>query len=132
MVKFIYNDAGSDNEPKDCTVRAISISTNKPYKDAYNLLFQAGRKPGKPFNITKFLKVNSCYLDSIFQKLPFRKPKTINKFLKEYNKGTYLAKVTKHVFVVKDGAVYDMFKPSPYQRIIRAWKVTDVRQFNID
>lgn len=124
MIEYFKDCAGSpESERNDCTVRALTITTNSTYQDAYTLLSNFGRKPNKGTNIRKFFKKNKSVLGSSFTKLPFRKPITLNKFVKKYTLGTYYVRISKHVFVVKDGIAIDIAKPKPFCRITDAWEV---------
>ncbi len=124
MIEYFKDCGGSpDGERNDCTVRALAISTGRPYEEAYSILQTFGRKPNKGTNIRKFFKNNKIVLDFWFKKLRFRKQITLNKFVKKYPLGTYYVRITKHVFVVKDGVAIDMSKPRPYCRITDAWEV---------
>jgi len=126
MIRYIEENGGSPpSEKNDCTVRALAISTGSTYNKAYMLLCSAGRKRNRGFVIEKFLKKNCSYLGHCFHKLPFRKPITIQKFIQKYPKGVFYTKIRGHVFVIKDGAVYDMVEPRPMQRVTAAWEVTN-------
>ena len=127
MIEYFKDCAGSpEHERNDCTVRALAISTGRPYHDCYMMLANFGRKPNKGTNIRKFLKNNKMVFEFVFKKLRFRKQITLNKFIKKYPLGTYYVRITKHVFVVKDGVAIDMTKPRPYCRITDAWEVTSL------
>jgi hypothetical protein len=124
MVEYFKDCAGSpENERNDCTVRALSISTSQPYHDCYMLLASFGRKPNKGINIKNFFKNNKAILGHIFKKMPFRKPITLYKFVRQYPLGTFYVRIRGHVFVVKDGVAIDMMKPKTYCRITDAWSV---------
>ncbi len=126
MIKYVEESAGSPpNEKNDCTVRALAIATGSTYNKAYMLLCNAGRKHNKGFVIEKFLKKHCSYLGHCFHKLPFRKPITIQKFIQKYPEGIFYIKIRGHVFVIKDGTVYDLVEPRPMQRVTAAWQVTD-------
>lgn len=125
MIEYFKDCGGSpDSERNDCTVRALAISTEKPYWEAYTVLQNFGRKPNKGTNIRKFFKNNKIVLGFWFKKLKFRKQITLNKFVKKYPVGTYYVRISRHVFVVKDGISIDMVKPKTYCRITDAWEVT--------
>lgn len=127
MIPYVYNaPRGSDHERNDCTVRTLCIATNSPYMDAYHLLLNAGRKPNRGFYFEKLLKKRSGYLGHSFTKIGFRKPRTLKKFIEQYPKGTYCARIRGHVFVVIDGTVHDMMQPKPYCRITHAWQVQKI------
>jgi len=124
MIEYFKDCGGSPaSEKNDCTVRALAISTNKPYDEAYCILQSFGRKPNKGTNIRKFFKNNKIVLGFWFKKLRFRKQITLNKFVKKHPTGTFYVRITKHVFVVKDGVTIDMTKPRTYCRITDAWEV---------
>jgi hypothetical protein len=125
MIQYQEDKGGSPPEEKnDCTVRALAIATGTSYLKAYMLLCQAGRKHNRGFVIEKLLKKNCSYLGHCFFKLPFRKPITIQKFITKHPTGTFYIKIRGHVFVIKEGTVYDMIEPKPMQRITDAWEVT--------
>lgn len=124
MVDFKYRSANSPSfERADCTVRALAIATDSPYYDAYKILSQAGRKPNRGFYIEKFLKSKIFLLGCQFTKLKFRKPITLSKFVKKYPHGTFYVRKRGHVFVIKNGTVFDTGKPGDYTKITMAWKV---------
>ena len=132
MIKFILDCAGSpDNERNDCTVRALAISTNSSYMKAYMILCYAGRKRNRGFYIENFFKNNKCCLGHSFTKLKFRKSITLQRFIKTYPKGTYYVRKRGHVFVVKDGVVFDDSKPGKYTKIIMAWEVKNLRDWSM-
>lgn len=124
MIEYFKDCGGSpENERNDCTVRALAISTGRPYWVAYNVLQTFGRKPNKGTNIRKFFKNNKIVLGWWFKKLPFRRPITLNKFVKKYPLGTYYVRISRHVFVIMDGVAIDMVRPKTYCRITDAWEV---------
>jgi hypothetical protein len=126
MIEYFKDCGGSpEHERNDCTVRALAISTESSYHDAYMILHNFGRRPNKGTNIRKFFKNNRTVLNRAFKKLRFRKQITLNKFAKKYPIGTYYVRISRHVFVVKDGVAIDMTRPGPYCRITDAWEVID-------
>ena len=126
MLEYFKDCAGSPkNEQNDCTVRALAISTGKSYWECYCVLANFGRKPNKGTNIRKFFKNNKTVFNFEFKKLKFRKQITLNKFVKKYPIGTYYVRISRHVFVVKDGVAIDIKKPKQYCRITDAWEVID-------
>lgn len=127
MIQYKEAHAGSPSfEQADCTVRALAIATDAPYYDAYKLLSQAGRKPNQGFFVEKFFKKCNFMLGCQFTKLKFRKAVTLQKFLKKYPTGVYYIRKRAHVFVVKDGTVFDTRKPGSYTQVLMAWKVDRV------
>ena len=126
MIEYFKDCGGSpENEQNDCTVRALAISTGKSYWDCYMMLANFGRKPNKGTNIRKFFKNNKTVFNFEFRKLRFRRQITLNKFTKKYPIGTFYVRISRHVFVVKDGVAIDMERPRTYCRITDAWEVID-------
>lgn len=127
MLNFQYRSANSPSfERADCTVRALALATDSPYYDAYKILFQAGRKPNQGFYIEKFFKKCNFVLGHQFTKLKFRKSITLQKFIKLYPQGVFYLRKRGHVFIVKNGTVFDMKNPGPYTKILMAWRVDRV------
>jgi len=125
MINYIIENGGSpDNEKNDCTVRAMAIATETSYAKAYMKLATAGRRRNCGFHIHKLLKSKSIHFECLFKKLPFRKPITLQKFIQRHPQGIFYVEKYGHVFVVRDGAVLDTYRPSRYVRITRAWAVT--------
>lgn len=125
MINYIIEKAGSpDSERNDCTVRALAIATETLYTKAFMKLAAAGRRRNCGFHVSSILKNNSVHFGHQFKKLKFRKPITLQKFIKKYPHGTFYVQKYGHVFVVRDGAVLDVFRPGAYTRIKKAWEVT--------
>lgn len=132
MINYIIESAGSpDSERNDCTVRAMAIATETSYSKAYMKLAAAGRKRNRGFHVSSILKTKSVHFDHLFKKLPFRKPITLQKFLKKYPSGTFYVQKYGHVFVIRDGAVLDTYRPRPFVRIAMAWEVTKLAKTSI-
>jgi len=128
MIEYFKDCGGSpEHERNDCTVRALAIATLVPYWKCYQVLAEFGRKPNRGTNIRKFFKNNKMVLGYWFKKLNFRKQITLNKFVKKYPEGTYYVRISRHVFVVKDGVAIDMTKPKTYCRITDAWEVISIQ-----
>lgn len=125
MINYIIEKGGSpDNERNDCTVRAMAIATETSYAKAYMKLAVAGRRRNCGFHVSNILKTQSIHFNCLFKKLRFRKPITLQKFIQRYPKGIFYVQKYGHVFVIRDGAVLDTYRPSPYVRITKAWEVT--------
>ena len=126
-VEYFKDCGGSpEHERNDCTVRALAISTEGSYWDAYKILNSFGRKANKGTNIRKFFKNNRIVLNKVFKKLKFRKQITLNKFVQKYPTGTFYVRIVRHVFVVKDGVAIDMTRPKTFCRVTDAWEVTEI------
>jgi len=127
MVNYIIEKAGSpDGERNDCTVRSMAIATETSYSKAYMKMATAGRKRNCGFHVSDILKTKSVHFNHLFKKLPFRKPITLQKFILKYPQGIFYVQKYGHVFVVRDGAVLDTYRPSAFVRITKAWEVINL------
>jgi len=126
-IEYFKDCGGSpEHERNDCTGRALAISTEGSYHEAYMVLNGFGRMANKGTNIRKFFKNNRIVLNKVFTKLKFRKQITLNKFVQKYPTGTFYVRITRHVFVVKDGVAIDMTRPKTFCRVTDAWEVTEI------
>lgn len=127
---FRYDDAGrsTSKRPKqknDCTVRALALARNLPYDEAYDLIAAAGRKCSRGFRLSDWLIKQPWATKMPFQATRGQRRMNPSSFTKQFTTGTYICKVAKHVFVVKDGVVHDTFESTPLRCIYTAWKIAD-------
>ena len=115
---YIYNDAGRKkdrpSERKDCTVRALAISTKTNYVVAHDFLKERGRRCRKTFLFPK--KRSDDYALGyafIWKSFPLRwwgkKRMNPERFAEEFPEGVYICRTAKHVYMVQDGVVHDIF-----------------------
>lgn len=103
-------DCHGFTEKNDCTVRATANVCEVSYNEAYEKLKLFGRKAQKGIVYKIFLIENNY---TLFNKnfIQMEKdeyfPKTIKQFLANYQEGTFLIGVSRHVFCIKDGKCYD-------------------------
>lgn len=108
-VKHVYTDGGREesdhaDENQDCTVRALSIISDTPYNQAHSFLAALGRKEGRPF--ATYLAVGKIYNGKEFDTL--RCPhSSVGRYISEHPTGNYILKISRHVFAVKDGVIFD-------------------------
>lgn len=107
-----YNANPCQRHVNDCTVRAISLATNKSWDQAYQELSQFARAqcimPDDVIYIDK-------YLDRHFQKIFYKKKNsniTVGEFVDRNPYGTYLITMNGHITCAKNGVIYDTFDPS--------------------
>ncbi len=130
-LKFIFDDggraeAGYKGEAGDCVVRSIAIVTGLSYQKIYNDLFKANEKfrSTSRTKLARSLKkkndsprsgthrvVLKKYLNQLgFQWTPtmfIGKGCAVHLKKKELPSGTLLVSCSKHITVVKDGALHD-------------------------
>lgn len=110
---------GFEKEHNDCTIRAISLATNKPYKDVHAILKQHGRKDRHRINFRNIATSVFNDLNVAIDLVGYRG--TVNSVVKRYPKGHLLCLKRGHAFTVIDGVAHDL--PSMNCRIIRAWLI---------
>lgn len=130
-------DGGRSESPwpkarNDCTVRALAITCDIPYREAYIGLREAGRVGGQGFHMRPWAAqavVNDRrFVWRAFQAVrgePRMNPPT---FSREYDKGVWIVKTAKHVIAVIDGVFYDTFDAYPERCIYGAWEVIHTPQ----
>ncbi len=127
------------SENRDCVVRAIASAYDIHYDKAHKWVATTfGRKPKKgtygfPQGMNRMSDSNTRFnykktktIDSKFLTTNGGKSKmTVGTFVKEYNKGTYIIRVTSHAFTIKDGSVIGNPNDATQLRkvIKNAWKV---------
>lgn len=117
------------NESRDCTIRALALSSGIKYEVAHKIGKDAGRKKrcgfypeklleeAKKSNIN-FFKIIDEYGDGVrtFQ------PTTIKEFVKNHPSGRFYCRRRGHAFAVVDGVILDNTRNTPRQIIADAWK----------
>ena len=141
MINYVYDDGGREaagfkGEAGDCVVRAISIGTNKPYKEVYDAMGEAFAAAG--FARSGNIDVTRRRKDSTTRKdrqrdgrKGYRIQRQVMKDfglelirLKSRSRMTYtqayafagdcVVTTTKHVCALKDGALHDTFDGRTY------------------
>ena len=116
-----YNANPLQRRINDCTVRAISLATNRSWDEVYEELSHYARRlavmPDDVDYIDGYLKANfpmacDCRKDFI----------TVGEFCKDNPKGNYLITMRGHITCCIDGIIYDTFDPSD-RFIWEAYKV---------
>ncbi|MHB1696541.1 MAG: hypothetical protein ACYCSQ_00315 [bacterium] len=126
--RYFKTDAGrsSSKRPRqinDCTVRAVAMAFSISYDEAYDRLKSFGRKCGRGFHIDDYMSVAGAKKIS-FPAVKGEYRMNTWKFCREYDKGTYICRVAKHVFTVIDGVVCDMVPPFLDRCIYKAWEIS--------
>ena len=127
------------SERADCVVRAIASAFNLEYDKAHQWVAKTfNRKPKKgtfgfPIgmnrmsdNNTRFNYKRTKTIDAKYLTTNGGKSKmTVGTFAKEYNTGTYIIRVTRHAFTIKDGHVIgNPDDATALRKIIKnAWRI---------
>lgn len=111
-------------ERRNCTVRAFHHAFNIPYEEAYEVLKTiGGRKENKGINFEAFMKKLGWHYKGIIFKRHSMGRVSLNKFMESDTKGTYIAKVSGHVFAIIDGVIYDTHEQSGRRQLIDLWSI---------
>jgi hypothetical protein len=103
------------SETRDCVVRAIA--------SAYDIHYGMNRMSD---NNTRFNYKKTKTIDSKFLTTNGGKSKmSVGTFVKEYDKGTYIIRVSGHAFTIKDGSVIGNPNDATQLRKVvkNAWKI---------
>jgi hypothetical protein len=127
------------SERADCVVRAVASAYDIHYDKAHKWVADNfKRKPKKgtygfpigmdkmSYNNTRFNYKKTKTIDPKFLTTNNGKSKmTVGTFVKEYDKGTYIVRVSGHAFTIKDGSVIG--NPNDAEQIRKvvknAWKI---------
>lgn len=112
MYRFRYYNANPLNRNvNDCTVRAISLATNRSWDNTYDRLSEyaqtQGIMPSEVNYIDEFLEdnYNKVYSNRYSQRI------TVKDFLSNNPYGTFLITMKGHITCAIDGCIYDTFDP---------------------
>lgn len=104
-------------EKNDCTVRAYALAKGIDYHAAHARLALAGRQDRKGFACMRFYNLE-------FGKAYPRMGITVKTFVQTATRGTYIIRISRHVFTVIDGVIHDIYPESNLnRRILNIWKV---------
>lgn len=138
-IKGYSDSALAKSERADCVVRAVASAYDMPYDKAhkwvsetFNRQMRRGTR-GFPQGMDKMSysatrlnrkltrKIDAKYLTTNGGKSQM----SVGTFAKEYNKGTYIIRVTGHAFTIKDGSVIGNREDSnKIRKIVKnAWKI---------
>lgn len=146
--KFVPTDAGRSSsvcgrgEYNDCTVRALATACGMHYTNAYRIIENEGRMPGKGFNFARLMAerfkvyqdIHNCreanggvprpFLFWDKRRLGYR-PGTFAKFLNEVvtPTGIYIVRTERHVFAVVHGVVHDTAPTDARKRVHHYWQI---------
>lgn len=120
MYKY-YNNNPYNRLIDDCSIRSISLLTNRSWNNIYEELSMLANKQGLMMDSVEFIE---DYLDDRYPR-ECHYSKTIGEFAKEYPKGRYAVTTNGHITSIIDGTIYDTYDPS--DKIMRcAWKINVV------
>lgn len=102
-----YNANPLGRNVSDCTIRAISLASQKSWDEAYVELSEYSRLQGITFSEVEF--INDYLADQYERYCPPRKTETIRDFIDLKLKGRWLVTMSGHITCIIDGVLYDTF-----------------------
>ena len=117
MYKY-YNANPHNRFIDDCSIRSLSLLTNRSWNEVYNELSYLANQDSLMMDSVLFLE---DYLDDRYLR-ECHYSKTVEEFAREYPYGKYAVTTNGHITAIIDGIIYDTFNPS--ERIMRcAWRI---------
>lgn len=117
MYKY-HNNNPHNRNIDDCSIRALSLLTNRSWNETYEELSYLANKESLMMDSVVFLE---DYLDNRYPR-ECHYSKTIGEFANEYPYGKYAVSTDGHLTAIVDGYIMDTFDPS--NKIMRcAWKI---------
>lgn len=102
---MIERPEGFENDKRDCTVRALSLAANLPYKNVHSAFEVMGRKDRQGTYGKKVLQ-GVCRILEI-KAIQVKRSGTLKKFLIQNPKGNFWCLKRGHAFAIIDGVVHD-------------------------
>ena len=118
-----YNANPLGRRVNDCTVRAISLATERSWDETYEELSKFAQAQAIMLDETAYIDE---YLERKFEKICGCKGNvkiTVGDFVEKNPVGTYLITMNGHITCCIDGCIYDTFNPK--DRII--WGIYKVK-----
>ena len=117
MYKY-YNANPHGRHIDDCTLRAISLLTDRDWHEVYDELSYLANQDSLMMDSVTFIE---DYLDDRYPR-ECHYSKTIGEFAREYPYGKYAVSTNGHLTAIVDGYIMDTFDPS--DKIMRfAWRI---------
>lgn len=111
-MKYVYYNANPKNRQiNDCTIRAISLATNKTWRETFKELCAIAEEKALMPDDTSYI---DDFLEKRFQKIYACKKNiriTVEEFINTHSQGTYLITMRGHITCSIDGIIYDTFNP---------------------
>lgn len=126
-ISYTYDDGGRNasglKECKDCTVRAVALTSGVDYKVAHQIMAtRAKRKNRKGAYLSKYIKEIQKDLPVNFRLI--KRSGSVRTLIKEFGEGNrILCCMRGHAFAIINGIVHDMMEVSGNCHVVNAWIV---------
>lgn len=118
MAFIYYNANPNGNDISDCVLRAISVLTDRSWREVNNELSYLASERGLMFENVEFVE---DYLDERYPRCKHY-AKTVGEFAKERPRGRYAVTMNNHISAILDGNIVDTFDCS--NRVLRGvWQI---------
>lgn len=136
MITFdlVQRESDTIGERNDCTVKAVAIACQIPYKEAHQYLRNLGRKRGCGWYESdhwRGMRHISGYVDNLHkigvehEQIEVRS-KTVSQIVNELKSGHYMVKVRGHILALVDGKVED-WTAGRRHRVQKVYKIKNPR-----
>jgi hypothetical protein len=115
LIRYAYN------EKHDCSVMALSTAIAMPYDKAWDLLRDHGRRARSGVRLTPLTNAYRAAMGLEYQPVAGRP--TIEQFTQDHDTGTWIVRLSNHVFVLRDGVQMDVQVNSKYRHVLGYWRV---------
>lgn len=120
---------GPRDRKSDCVLLALHFITGAPYDDLEEIAIR--EQQYKPYvrcgiYIEKLLREERKLFGTNFKQLLFPKFHRVWSLQKEHPIGTFLVQINRHVFVLKDGVIYDGCGENLNAIVIKVWAAEKV------
>jgi hypothetical protein len=123
MRKETPNIDGYSPEKRNCTVVALSATTDLPYNECLEIASTAGRKRNKGFRSSDLIDFFNERIAKRFYEICLDSKMNVKTFCKMYPKGRYYVRKRGHAFAIINGTVMDFSSAStPRSFIKNAWR----------
>ena len=126
-ISYTYDDGGRNasglKEFRDCTVRAVALTSGVDYKVAHQIMAnRAKRKNRKGAYLSKYIKEIQKDLPVNFRLI--KRSGSVRTLIKEFGEGNrILCCMRGHAFAILNGTVHDMMEVSGNCHVVNAWIV---------
>ena len=114
-----YNANPYNRHISDCVIRALSVLTDRSWREVYDELTDLAGNVGLMFDRVEFVE---DYLDDRYPR-ECHYAKTVEEFAREHPYGRYAVTMNGHITAIINGKIIDTFYPNKIMRC--AWKIRD-------
>lgn len=115
MIQYHVIGSPAPMERNDCMIRALANALNKPYYEVHQMVSKLGRRRRCGTKWPVCVKAMLEYKVGIAS--PIQRRITHAQFIASHPKGKFIVMSKTHAWALKDGIVFDAWKPGPRKQI---------------